>query len=123
MNASPQKKVAYTITGICIIGPLLLMFRDLNTGMIFLFLGLIISFRALRFSGRPDPGPISDADLRRNSRHHSNRGRTILVQVVDDFGRELPPATVQKLLAEANAKAGPRDSIMAVHYKIDKELE
>ena len=52
------------------------------------------------------------------SQHQNERGRTIFVQTVDDFGRDLPPASVQKLMADAQAQAGPGDTVVAVRHKI-----
>src|SRR5512133_1191953 len=121
MGLSPQRKIAYSFAAFSIIVSILVMFWDLEIGIFLLFLGLMATARAIRFALHPDIVFLNDSAQQKLSRHQSERGRTILVQIVDDFGRELPPATVQKLMAEAQAKASPRDTVVGVRYKITDE--
>jgi hypothetical protein len=48
-----------------------------------------------------------------------NRGRTIFVQLADDHGNALPADDVQARLAAAHQNAGPRDTVIGVHRKVD----
>lgn len=94
------------------------MFWNIEAGAALLLLGLVIANRAIRYGAFDDSKSMSDSTRKQLNRHQSERGQTILVQIVDDFGRDLPPDTVQKLMAEAQAKASPRDTVMAVRHTI-----
>ena len=97
------------------------MIWNIEFGVLLLLLGLTIAYRAIRFGVQEDTNLLSDSARKQLNRHQSDRGRTILVQVVDDFGRDLPSATVQKLMANAQAQANPRDTVIAVRHKVEKE--
>jgi hypothetical protein len=63
----------------------------------------------------------SDTVLSKLERHKIEQSRTILVQLVDDFGRDLPASKIQVLMDEAHAKAGPRDTVIGVRFKVSKK--
>lgn len=114
MDLSPQRKIAYSFAFISIAIPVLVMFLDLQVGVILFLAGIIIAYRAIRFGAQSD---VENTD-QQLSRHQDDRGQTIFVQIVDEFGRDLPPAVAQKLIADAQAKASPRDTVVGVRYKI-----
>lgn len=121
MSPSPLRRIAYTIATIAILLPIAIMFWNIEAGAALLLLGLVIANRAIRYGAYDDSKSMSDATRKQLSRHQSERGQTIFVQVVDDFGRDLPPVTVQKLMADAQAKASPRDMVVPVRYKISNK--
>lgn len=115
MDEDKRVKTIKTIFVILFIGlPVLMMFYDVATGGFLLLGGLYGTHRAFRW--------IGSQHLRYDGRaqfHNANAaGKTILVQIVDDFGRELPPEEVKRLLAEATSKADPKDSIVPVKFKV-----
>lgn len=121
MSTSSKHRIAYAIAAASVIIPIVVMIWNVKLGFALLFIGLIAAYPAIRYGGRNDLHALSDAAIHKIGRHENERGRTILVQVVDDFGRELPPDTVRKLMAEAQAKASPRDMLVPVRYKIASE--
>ena len=123
MNTSPQRRIAYTIAAVAILIPILAALWNVQLGVILLFMGLIVAYRAIRYGAHDDLTSISDSEQQKLDMHQINRGRTIFVQIVDDYGRDLPPATVQRLMAEAQAHASPRDTVVGVRYKVTKEGE
>jgi hypothetical protein len=94
--------------------PILVMFYNIATGGFFLILGLYSTRRAFRYIGSQHLQYDEAVQL-----HNINAaGKTILVQIVDDFGRELPAEEVQRRLAEATSKADPKDNIIPVKFKV-----
>lgn len=118
MNTLPQRRIAYTIAAVCVTIPIVVMVWNIQIGIILFFMGLIIAYRAIRYGAHDDIHSLNDAAEQKLSRDQNERGRTIFVQIVDDFGRDLPPATVQKLIADAQAQASPRDTVVPVRHKI-----
>lgn len=56
--------------------------------------------------------------------HNSNAaGKNIFVQIVDDFGRELPPREVERRLSAARANADPRDNVVPVNFKVNSNQD
>jgi hypothetical protein len=123
MKNSPQHKTIYYVAITSIIVPLVVMIWDIRIGAILFVLGAMSAYRAIRFGMQGSRDSLSDSEKQKLERHQSNMGRTILVQIVDDFGRDLPPSTVQKLMAEAQAKASPRDTVVGVRHKISSDEE
>jgi|WetSurMetagenome_2_1015567.scaffolds.fasta_scaffold639476_1 hypothetical protein len=121
MKASPQRKVAYTIAIVAVAIPVVIMIWDIEVGVFLLLVGLGIATRAIRYRAHNDPPSLSAAGQQQLSRRLNEQGRTIFVQVVDDFGRDLPPATVQKLMADAQAQASPLDTVVPIRHKISRE--
>jgi hypothetical protein len=121
MSSSPQRRIAYTIAAASVVIPIMVMLWNIELGIILFFMGLIVAYRAIRYGAQDDLHSLNDAAEQKLSRHQIERGRTIFVQIVDDFGRDLPPATVQKLMADAQAQAGPRDTVVPVRHKISRE--
>lgn len=123
MGASSQRRIAYTIAAVSVLIPIMVMIWNIELGIILFFMGLIVAYRAIRYGAYDDLRSLNQAAEQQLSRHQNERGRTIFVQIVDDFGRDLPPATVQKLMADAQAQAGPRDTVVAVRNQISKEKD
>ena len=94
--------------------PILIMFYDVAIGGFFLVSGLYATNRAFRYLGNQH---LQYNKI--NQLHNTNSaGKTILVQIVDDFERELPPKEIEKLLADAKSKADPKDIVIGVKFKI-----
>jgi hypothetical protein len=115
MDEDKRVKTLKTIFVILFIGlPILMMFYDVATGGFLLLGGLYGTRRSFRW--------IGSQHLRYDERaqfHNANAaGKTILVQIVDDFGRELPADEVEKRLAEEKSKAGPKDNIVPVKFTV-----
>ena len=110
-----NRNITTVIIAIFIGVPLIIIFIDPAVGSMFLFVGAIAAFRAMRLlvlykgdsSVRPDKT--------------DKAGKTILVQVVDDFGRDLIPKEVERRMVEARAKAGPRDTVIPVKFKVEQD--
>lgn len=98
--------------------PVLVMFYNIAIGGFLLVSGLYSTNRAfLYLMGNRHHQYDKSTQL-----HNTNAaGKTILVQIVDDFGRELPAREVEKRLAEAKSKADPKDNIVPVKFKITSE--
>ena len=115
MGASPQRKFANFLAIASIAIPLLIMIWDIQVGAVSLLVGVVIAYRAIKFREQDDNDLVSDSV----KSHQGERGRTIYVQIVDDYGRDLPPAEAQKLIADAQARANPRDMVVGVRHKIE----
>jgi hypothetical protein len=116
MHHAAQRKILYLFITLAIGLPIAISFWNAEIGVPLLLLGLFLATRAARFGVARDYDP--NAEIAR--RHRSETGRTILVQVVDRFGRDLPPAEIESRLAEAQAKASPRDTIVPVRFVLDE---
>ena len=112
MESRPTRRAAYWITLFAVLIPALIMIWNVQIGVPLLLLGVYFSYRAIRMA-RSDAVIASDENpdelLRRSA-------RTILVQLVDDEGRELPPEIAEKRMAAAQAQANPVDTVVGVHY-------
>jgi hypothetical protein len=98
--------------------PLLVMFFDIAMGGFLLVFGLFSTNRAFRYMMGNQNGRYDKS----TQQHNANAaGKTILVQVVDDFGRELPPNEVESRLTEARSKADPKDTVVPVKFKVTSE--
>jgi len=118
---SPQQKIAYAITAFAIILPLVILYWNIPLGVVMLLVGTNVSFRAIRLSQREDTTlGVSDEETIRIGRAQGERARTIYVQLVDNDGVELPPDVAQECLTRAQAKAGPRDTVIGIHHKIHR---
>jgi hypothetical protein len=114
----PRSK-AFFLTVIClsIIGPILVMFWNVQLGGLLFLVGLLLAarciglVRSIQMEGAVQDGVALSA--------RQNRGRTIFVQLVDDHGNALPADVVQARLAAAHQNAGPRDTVIGVHRKVD----
>jgi hypothetical protein len=120
MNKPPQRKFVYVIIFLSIIIPSLVMLRDIQSGVILLLLGSWVSYQVIRSAARADQQEI-DSEAKKLARHRAEQSHVILVQLVDQFGRDLPMREIQKRMDEARAKAGPRDTVVGVRYVISKE--
>jgi hypothetical protein len=117
MEWSPQKIIAYSIAGACILLPIILIFFNPAAGALALFMGALIASRVIRYAHQVDP--LMSAETRaRLARHQSDQSQTIFVQVVDDRGYDLPQHEVKRRMEEAQLRAGPRDTVIAVRHKV-----
>jgi hypothetical protein len=120
MNKPSQRKFVYLIIFLSIVVPAVVMLRDIQFGVILLLLGSWISYRVVRSAARANQQEI-DSEAKKLARHRSEQSRIIRVQLVDQFGRDLPMQEIQKRMDEARAKAGPRDTVVGVRHVIPKE--
>jgi hypothetical protein len=116
-----NRKTAYLLTAFAIGIPILVMFWNAKAGAALLLLGTYIAYRSIRVAGYNESQRVSDEELQRIDRQDSNRGRTILVQLVDEHGRDLPEHIARQRIAEAEAKASPRDTVIGVHYVLSQQ--
>jgi hypothetical protein len=120
MKISLQRRFAYAIAFFSIAVPVLIMFQNIQAGIVLLLLGVYITVRTIRNIAPNDPNMVSDSTLHHIGLHQSNRGQIIYVQLVDDFGRDLPTNVAQKLIEDAQARANPRDTVVGLHRIINK---
>ena len=121
MKPTPQRMMGLAVAGAAILLPLVVMIWNLAIGGLLLMLGAYVAYRAIVFSRQIDWANLSETKLSPIERHKAQQSRTILVQLVDDYGRDLSPNKVQQLMDEAQAKAGPRDAVIGVRHKIPKQ--
>ena len=121
LKPSPQRIMGLSVAAAAIIIPLILMIWNLAIGGLLLMLGSYVAYRAIIFSRQNDWANVNEAELSKLERHKAQQSKTILVQLVDDYGRDLSPNKVQQLMDEAQAMAGPRDAVIGVRYKIPKK--
>ena len=121
MSKTPQQKISIAISIISIVVPLLIIIKNIPIGVGLLLIGAIVSRRAMMLANKNDPQLLSDADIVKFGRHQSERSQTILVQVVDDNGYDLPPEVIAQKMTEAKLRASPRDTIVAIRHKINKD--
>ena len=116
MNHSKMKRrIFFGFIAILLGIPIIVMFWNPGAGAFLLLIGAMSAFRAVRFLSH-------DGDERYDHfRKMDKAGRTILVQIVDDFGRTVSPLEVDRRIKEARSKAGPRDMVVPVKFKINKE--
>jgi hypothetical protein len=120
MTHAYKIKLMKSIVVVIFIGPpVLVMFYDVAAGVLLLLLGAYITSRAIGYIGSRH----LELDETHQQYHTNGSSKTILVQIVDDFGRELPPREVEKRLADARSKADPRDSVVGVNFKVNASGE
>jgi hypothetical protein len=83
-------------------------------GLVLFIIGLFISVQAYRVYNRSKMNDMISDPSNPSEGYFGNSGRTILVSLVDEHGRELPPKLAEQKLAEARAKAWPKDSVIGV---------
>jgi hypothetical protein len=123
LKPSPQRIISLSIAALAVLVPIVVMFWNLAIGGLLLMLGSYVACRAIILSRQTDWSHFGDMELSKLERHKAQQSKTILVQLVDDYGRDLSPNKVQQLMDEAQAKAGPRDAVIGVRYKIPKQTE
>jgi hypothetical protein len=120
MNKPPQRKLAYIIVFLSISIPFAVMLWNIQAGVILLLLGSWVSLQAVRHAVREDANATSDAEANKLARHKIEQTRVIRVQLVDDYGRDLPAHIARQRMEEAQAKAGPRDTVVGVRHVLSK---
>ncbi len=122
MKASLTRKTAYIVAVFSIGIPILLMFWSAKVAAPLLLLGTYAAYSLIRLAGANESRwRYEEAEAQRLERQQSERGRTILVQLVDDNGNSLPAEVERKLIAAAVSRANPRDTVMGVHYVLPRE--
>ncbi len=122
MNTSLNRKTAYIVSAFSIVVPILLMFWNVKIGVPLLLLGTFTAYRMIRMASYNESRWRHDEfEAQRIKRQQNEAGRTILVQLVDDNGGPLPVEIERKLIAAAEARANPRDTVTGVHYVLPKE--
>jgi len=121
LKPTPQRIIGLSVAAVLLLIPIIVMIWSVQIGALLLIAGAFAAYRAIIYSGRTDWSNMGDVDLIAYGRQQSGKSQTILVQLVDDYGRDLSPNKVQQLMDEAYAKAGPRDMVVGVRYKINKK--
>lgn len=99
------------------------MFVDVQVGVLLLLVGSYVSYQVVRSAVRESQSPLSEAEAGKLERHSIERGRVIRVQLVDQYGRDLPPSVAQQRMDEARARSGPRDTVVGVRFVLPAEDE
>ena len=99
-----------------IVGPIAIMLWKPQIGGLLFLLGLAIAARCIYLIRMIHTEGAQQDQAQLYSRR--DRGQTIFVQLVDDHGNDLDPATAEARLAAANLRAGPRDMVVGVRRKV-----
>jgi hypothetical protein len=110
-----NRMMTIVIVAIFIGIPLLVAIKSPALGGVLLLVGTVIAYRAMRLLMNIK----NESSIQINK--EDSAGSTIFVQIVDEFGRDLPPAESEKRLVEARAKAGPRDVVVPARFKVDSK--
>jgi len=110
-----NRTIIIIIVAVFIGGPFLVAIKSPALGGVSLLVGTVIAYRAMRIL----MSVKNEASIQINK--EDSAGHTIFVQIVDDFGRDLPPAESEKRLVEARAKAVPRDMVVPARFKVDSK--
>lgn len=119
-GADPDLKVLKIIMAGALIGPIVVLFFDPKLGAALLLLGGAIAITASRALSAASHQAALEREKQLWERR-TNSSRTIYVQLVDDKGRDLPQRIAEKRLAEAQMRAGPRDTVVGVHHRVEPE--
>ncbi|MBA3944700.1 MAG: hypothetical protein H0X37_09090 [Herpetosiphonaceae bacterium] len=104
-----RKGPSIWVTVFFLVVPLLVMLWNVETGVILLVIGSIVTMRyrrAWRTLHRGDRAGNPDRQDKRD------RSQTVLVELFDEHGNELPAEEAERRLAVARAEAGPRDIVI-----------
>jgi hypothetical protein len=121
MQKPPQRRMAYIIVFLSISIPVVVMFWNIQAGVLLLLLGSYVSLQAVRHAVHDNANALSDAESNKLERHKIEQTRVIRVQLVDDYGRDLPAHIARQRMEEAQAKAGPRDTVVGVRHVLSKD--
>jgi hypothetical protein len=91
-------------------------------GLSLFLIGLFISIQSYRAYNRSKTADMLSKSAIQHQGHVTNSGRTILVPIVDGYGRDIDPQLAEQRLAEARAIAGPKDTVVGVRYIPKQEL-
>lgn len=96
--------------------PFAIMVWNIEFGAIALLFGMLLLYRTLRLVRLME---VKGADAHEAALYRkANSGQTIYVQLIDDAGKPLPSDIAQAKIAEAQRRAGPRDTVLGVHRKL-----
>lgn len=112
-----RRRIAIVFVAISIGLPLVVMFWYPGAGALFLLMGALAAYRAIRFLSH------NEEDVYARFRRVETAGKTILVQIVDDYGRPLSPLEADRRIQSARAKAGPRDTVVPVKFRVENKVE
>jgi len=116
MDENKKNRIITMILVTLFVGiPLIITFINPAVGGVLLFVGMIAAFRAIRLL------VLQKNDIAVGPDKTDRAGKTVLIQVVDDFGRDLLPNEIEGRLAEARLKAGPRDTVVPVKFRIEPD--
>jgi hypothetical protein len=119
MQENLNKKSMVIVIGIFLIAPVLVaIFWNQTFGIILFCIGLFLSIRSYRIYNKSKTADFLTSDGSKHALHQINSGKTILVSLVDDNGIEIDSKLAEKRIAEANAKAGPKDTVLTVRFPI-----
>jgi hypothetical protein len=117
MFGSRSKTFFLAVTCAAVMIPILVLLWNPQLGGALFFLGLLIAARCISLVRSIQIKESLQDEAALVTSH--NRGRTIFVQLTDDYGTPLPTEVAQARLAAAQQQAGPRDTVIGVHRKVD----
>ncbi len=102
---------------VALVAPILIALHYPLVGGVLFLVGAMVAWRNVRLLSFITKGD-DPAEQRRRAQAR-DQGRTIFVQLVDDRGNELDPATCEARVAAARRGAGPRDTVIGVRRKVE----
>lgn len=108
----------YSLTAILFITGLYLVIQQSRSwiGVILIVASLLSCYRGLRYIDYLERDEVIDDP--RITRHRQEASKVIYVSIVDDAGNLLPDAEAKAKIRQAEAQAGPRDTIIPVKHKV-----
>jgi hypothetical protein len=116
MFGQQSKRFFIGVLVVAIVGPIAIMLWKPQIGGLLFLLGLFVAARCLYLIRTITTEGARQDQAQLYSRR--DRGQTIFVQLIDNDGNDLDPATAQARLAAANLRAGPRDTVIGVRRKV-----
>jgi hypothetical protein len=112
-----HRQIAQAVIIAALIAPVIIFFVLPELGPFALIGGLMTALGAATSMRRR--GAYDAFEAERALQYHEVKGKTIFVQLVDDYGNELDRATAERKLAEARLNAGPKDTVIGVKRKVN----
>jgi hypothetical protein len=108
MSVKSRRALWFALGCVTLFGPFIVMTRNLGLGLLLAMVGYVATAAIIQ--------------ILRNGQATGARvaGRTILVQLVDDTGHDLPASEVELRMAEARLRAAPADKVLGVLYKVSE---
>ena len=119
MKPTPMRMAIIGLSSIFIIVPIILMFFHPEIGAGLFLIGLFLAGRVYRMVRYDEDDELNRKERQKNDRMRVNRSNIIMVQIVDDQGRDLPQHIIDQKMKEARFRAGPRDTVMPVKKILD----
>jgi hypothetical protein len=115
------KPVAVVIL-FCLVCPLLVfLFWSRLAGAVFFVLGIYVASRIYRVYNRSKVNDMLSDSLPNGQTPLGDQGKIIKIPLLDHEGHDLSPEVAQQRIAEAKAKAGPKDTVVGVRIRPEQK--